>query len=67
MKTEETAMPPLPEPNIEEGLRARIADLENQVAGLENFANAVVQQRNEAQNEAAKYLGQLTAAVRRGG
>lgn len=67
MKTEETPTPPLPEANIEEGLRARISDLENQVASLENFANAVVQQRNEAQNSAAQYLGQLTAAIKRGG
>lgn len=57
---------PVSNPEVEE-LKVRLADLETQVASLENFANAVVQQRNEAQNEAAKYLGQLTAAVRRGG
>lgn len=37
----------------------RIKELEQQVKSLENFANVVVAQRNEALNDSAKYQAQL--------
>ncbi len=38
----------------------RIAELENQVKSMESFSSALMAQRNEALNQAAQYLGQLT-------
>lgn len=41
----------------------RIAELEKQVKALENFANVVVGQRNEAQNQVAQSQAQLQGVL----
>lgn len=41
----------------------RIEELEKQVRALENFANIVVGQRNEAQNQAAQFQAQLQGVL----
>lgn len=38
---------------------AQIAELRNQVEGLENFLNIVIGQRNDAQNQTAQAQSQL--------
>lgn len=43
---------------------AEIAELRRQIDALEAFANAVVEQRNQAQNQVAQVTGQLQNQLR---
>lgn len=52
--------PPAP---VQDEKDLRIAELEKQVKALENFANIVVGQRNEAQNQVAQSQAQLQGVL----